>query len=239
MKLNKIIEITAYAVGGVSLFLVSFLVFALAAGVPANEVAILGNLFPEPAPVPEVAEGEEGENARPKIQPKTPEELIQDTIGRLPTHTARSPFQDGEVDELVAELKRLKLENEQLRKDYEDRIAALDEREGGLDEQAALIQELMAALDVRQGEIALASQELERDQVVADEAEVEKFKKIAATFAGKGDVAKLVRRLENYGADDGARILANLEEKRRTELLNAMPEASSNEFTDAWASLGY
>ena len=50
MQLNKILEYVAYAVGGIALFLASLLVFALTACVPAHQVAIVGGLFPEPAP---------------------------------------------------------------------------------------------------------------------------------------------------------------------------------------------
>lgn len=238
MKLNKLIEITAYAVGGVSLFLASFLVFALAAGVPANEVALLGGMFPAPeAPAEEPAEGEAG---RPKFVAKTPEQLIAESIGRIPTFAGPSPFEDGEVDELVGKLERLVLENTQRDEALDAREAELDERQAAQDEKAALLQGLQESLDVQRGELELTRQELSRDQAVADEREAEKFKKIAAVFGSKtSDATIMATRLSAYPAEDAARILANIEEKRRTELLNALDADSFTAFVDAYAALGY
>ena len=237
MKLNKAIEISALTVGGISLFLMSFLVFALSAGVPAHEVAIVGSLFP----VPEVAEPTEDpelELARPKLQPKTPEQVLQGIIGNLPSLSGPSPFEDGEVERLVAEIKETKLQLDREREQVDKRQIDVAQREETLDEKAALIQDLMAELDVRVGEIRLQQEELDRDLTVASEAEAERWKKQAAVFK-KGDAGKLAKRLENYPAEDAARILANLEEAQRNKLLAEVTDAKFTEFNAAFAALGY
>jgi len=244
MKLNKIIEVTAFAVGGVSLFLVSFLVFALAAGVSAHEVALLGGMFPEPEPTPEVAEAgeDETEEGRTVLQPKTPDELVQSILGNLPTLTAATPYQGGEVERIVNELKAQKLKYQELIGRVEAREEALDAREATLDEQAALINELKDGLDTQQADIELARAELERDVEIEDERQVAVAKKKSVLFIDKkADVPSLARKLEEMDVAEAALILDAMgdeNEKRRNELLLAMEPTASAELLDAWAALG-
>ena len=242
MKLNKVIEFTAYAVGGVSLFLVSFLVFALSAGIPAHEVALVGGLFPETEAV-EVADGEGVEGARPKHQSKTPEQVLQATIGRLDTvYTAPSPFDDEEVEQLVTDLRAQKLEYEQLIDALKERELALDDRESVLDEQAELLQELKGGLDSQQAAIALARQELERDEKVADERKAAIAKNKASFYANEeAAIETLAQKLGEVAGrdmDEAALILSNLEDERAQALLLAMDGTKADELRDAWASLG-
>jgi len=239
MQINKILEYAAYAVGGVSLFMASLLVFALAAGVPAHDVAIIGGLFPKPPPVEQLSEKDpNGAPARPKIQAKSLEDVIASTLSRLPNQVQGSPFDASELDGLVGDLKRLKLQYDRDLESVTAREADVAERDTALQEQAGLLQDLMARLDQREGELALREQEVKRDERVAEDNEKARWKKIAMAFTD-AKPEELAPRLLAYGADDGAHILANLDEDARQTLLNALDAANFKEFLDAYSSLGY
>jgi flagellar motility protein MotE (MotC chaperone) len=237
MQINKLLEYAAYAVGGVSLFLASLLVFALAAGVPAHDVALVGGFFPEP-PAPQGTSNKEpgSEPARPKIQAKSLEDVVASTLGRLPGQTVTSPFDDSELETLVGDLKRLKLQYERELESVTKRGAEISEREASLDERAGLLQDLMAQLDQREGELALREEEVQRDESVAEENDAARWVKIAKVFA-EGDATKMAGRLKLYGPEDGARILSNLEEDQRKALLDALPDSDFLEFNNAYSAL--
>ena len=239
MQINKILEYAAYAVGGVSLFMASLLVFALAAGVPAHDVAIIGGLFPKPPPPAQVSEkSPDGAPARPKIQAKSLEDVIASTLSRLPNQSQASPFESSELEALVGDLKRLKLQYERDLASVKAREEEVAERDAALQEQAGLIQDLMARLDQRDGELTLREQEVRRDEQVAEENEKARWKKISMAFIN-GDPEDLAQRLLAYGPDDGARILTNLDEDARQTLLDALDATNFKAFLDAYSSLGY
>ena len=166
MQLNKILEYVAYAVGGIALFLASLLVFALTAGVPAHQVAIVGGLFPEPAPTTNdavVSKDPNEQPARPKIQAKTLDEVIQGTISRLPTQAVASPFESNELESLVSDVKRLKLQYERYLDSIKNRELEVADRSLALEERAKLLDDFMNQLDHREKEISLRQAELRRD----------------------------------------------------------------------------
>lgn len=240
MQLNKILEYVAYAVGGVALFLASLLVFALAAGVPAHQVAIVGSLFPEPD-APKLAEPVEGQDstgpARPKLKTKTMEEVIQGTLSRLPTQTHASPFEGSELQTLVTDVKRLKLQYERDLESVAKRERDVEDEALALEDRAKVLDDIIDQLDLREAEIALRQAELKRDEDAAAEADSERWRVAARPFA-EGDLDKLVPKLEAYGPEDGARILFNLEEERRNELLSELNGDLFKEFNDAFSALG-
>lgn len=239
MQLNKILEYVAYAVGGLALFLASLLVFALAAGVPAHEVAIVGGFFPEPEKptMPEVVDRDpDAAPARPKLQPKTMEEVVQGVISRLPTQAQVSPFEQNELQDLVTDVKRLKLQYERDIEEIELREQEVDDRQLALDERQTLLEEFTRELDAREAEIALKQAELRRDEKAAAEALDEKWKTVARAFA-EGEPEALKAKLLAYDPEEGARILFNLEEERRNELLGVLEAAEFKEYNDAFSAL--
>jgi len=237
MQINKILEYVAFAVGGVSLFLASLLVFALAAGVPAHEVAVIGGLFPEPPPQAESTEKAAGDApARPKIQAKSLEDVIASTLSRLPAQTGASPYDASELETLVGDLKRLKLQYDTDLAALEKRESSTAERDAAIAEQAQLLQDLMAQLDQREGELALREEELKRDENVATENENARWASIAKVFAS-GDPKKYAARLSKYTPEEAAHILINLDEKKQTALLDLLPEAQFADFLSAFSAL--
>jgi len=238
MQPNKILEYSAYAVGGVALFLASLLVFALAAGVPAHQVALVGGLFPEPAaPATGAPEGGDATPARPKVQTKSFENVIAATLARIPGQAQASPFASDELESLVGDLKRLKLQYEEQLEKVTTRATDIEEREAVLQERSLLLQDLMAQLDLREGEIDLKQAELARDEVAAADGEVERWKKIAQAFKD-GEPVALSKRLLAYGAEEGAHILVNLDDDQRTALLGALSDKDFKDFNDAYSALG-
>lgn len=237
MQLNKIFEYSAYAIGGTALFTASLLVFALAAGVPAHQVAIIGGMFPEPPAVePAAITDEDGEVTRPKIGPRTMDEVIESAIGRLPSHGVDSPFEAAELEQLVADMKLLKLQYSKNIEGLEDREQAVTERALALDERNNVLDEFMAQLDQREGEIDLKQEELQRDQAVRAEEDTERWKAVSMVFKG-GDAKELVVKLLKYGPVDGAQILAHLEESERNALLLELDADPFKEFNDAYSAL--
>ena len=239
MQLNKILEYVAYAVGGVALFLASLLVFALTAGVPAHEVAVVGGLFPEPE-APEVEaptkRAADEDPTRPKLTPKTMEEVVASTLSRLPTQSHASPFEQSELQELVTDVKRLKLQYERDLESIALREDEVAERALANDERAKLLDDFMRQLDIRESEISLRMAELARDEQAISEAEAKKWETVASAFAdGEVDIQK--QKLLAYEPEDAARILVNLEDDRRNELLNALEPADFKAYNDAYSSL--
>lgn len=239
MQLNKILEYSAYAVGGVALFLASLLVFALTAGVPAHQVAIVGGLFPEPTPTtsePATIKDPNAQPARPKIQVKTLDEVIQGTISRLPTQAVASPFESNELESLVSDVKRLKLQYERDLDGISRRELEVEDRALALEERAKLLDDFMSQLDHREKEISLRQAELRRDEAVADENESEMWKVRARPFADS-ELEDATKQLLAYGPEEGAHILLNLDEDRRNELLNSLEGEQFKEFNDAFSAL--
>lgn len=236
MQTNKIIEFTAYAVGGIALFMASLLVFALAAGVPAHQVAIVGGLFPEPPPMEmaDASEDEDGEVVRPKIGPRSIEDVIDSTIARLPTQGGTSPFEDKELGTLIDKMKQ---QNLQLSRDLElleARESKVAERDMALDERKNLLDDLMAQLSQREADIKLQQEELQRDQIAKDESDAERWTRVAQAFM-KGKPDELIGKLIVYGPQDAARILANLTPDSASKLLNELDGQEFKEFNDAYS----
>ena len=94
----------------------------------------------------------------------------------------------------------------------------------------------MRQLDIRESEISLRMAELARDEEAISEAEAKKWETVASAFAdGEVDVQK--QKLLAYEPENAARILVNLEDDRRNELLNALEPADFKAYNDAYSSL--
>ena len=236
MNPNKIIELVAIGIGGISLFLASFLVFALSAGVPAHQVAIVGGMFPAPEVVEQPNTGEAIDGATPDIVEKTMDDVLISTLNRLPAYTIQSPFADDEMSELVEELKRTKLAYEEGVKDIEQREDALSKRDANLDEKDRILKDLMAALDRRESEMKLLQQELDNGIRVADAAKEAEWATVATGFLGS-DFEQHAQRLGNYEAEEAAMILKNLEADQRQNITDVLGPAEFKEIMAAYSKI--
>jgi hypothetical protein len=238
MKPNKIIEHIAMGVGGLSLFMVSFLVFALAAGVPANEVAIVGGLFPAPAPSAPATGGPGLEAATPDVVEKDMDDIMISTLDRLPVYTHQSPYSDDELSKVVEELKRVKMNYEDGIVDLEQREEDIAKRSTNLDEKARILDDLMETLDRQKSELLFLQEELDRDIVVKDEIDEARWKVQSEAFADTEKIPELSARLMIYSAEEAAHILSYLEAEQRTSLLNAIEDDNTfKEYNNAYSAL--
>jgi len=238
MKVNKIIELVALGVGGLSLFIASFLVFALSAGIPAHQVAIVGGLFPEPAPTETGVSGETIAGATPDVVEKTIDEVLMSSIGNLPNLDTQSIFSDSELAEVVNELKRVKADFQEGVANVERREAEVETRAENLEERARVLNDYMATLDRREFEIGLLQEELDAGITIRDDKHDVRWAKIAKAFEGTEDLPKLASRLLIYKADEAALILKNLDADQRNLILDALPDADTfREYNDAYSAL--
>ncbi|MFT5079448.1 MAG: hypothetical protein ACI9D0_000038 [Bacteroidia bacterium] len=236
MNPNKIIELAAIGIGGLSLFLASFLVFALSAGVPAHQVAIVGGLFPAPDVGDQPTSSAIIDGATPDIVEKTMDDVLISTLDRLPSYTIQSPFADDEMSTLVEELKRTKLAYEEGVQDIEQREDALTKRDANLDEKDRILKDLMAALDRREMEMKLLQAELDNGLKVADEAKEAEWATIATGFLGS-NFEKLALLVGTYADEEAAMILKNLENDQRQGILDALSQDKFKEIMAAYSKV--
>lgn len=221
--MNKVLKYLAYAIGGVSILMVSFFAFAVLSGTSMSEMAGIGKYFPDP---------EQGPAIESRDQPDIETELASDS---------RSPEQM--LDESTSPLKAFMLpggfsatELEQLEEALQARMAQLDLREKQLDERERELletdqhyQDLYARLEglrnavlEEEAEVSAQKEEAARDREAAAERERQSFQGVAHVFAeGKAsDSARLL--VDIYEPDEAARILRALEDERAGMLLAAI-----------------
>lgn len=236
MNPNKIIELAAIGIGGISLFLASFLVFALSAGVPAHQVAIVGGLFPAPEVPERATTGVAIPGATPDIVEKTMDDVLISTLNRLPAYTIQSPFADDEMSELVEKLKGTKLAYEEGVRDIELREDALAKRDANLDERDRILKDLMAALDRREDEMRLLQMELDNGIRLADAAKEAEWATIATGFASD-NYEQHAQRLGEYEAEESAMILKYLEADHRQNITDVLTPDVFKEIMAAYSKI--
>jgi flagellar motility protein MotE (MotC chaperone) len=230
--MNRILEIAAMALGGLSLFAVCFLGFATMAGVPLHQVALIGNLFPEPPEMPEVIEIDELEPMPAALGSDT--RVYEASLGVLSAWTIESPFSGAELKSLAEELK---LKREQLRqeiKELDRRKGEIDAREEALAEQFTALDEIRAKLEAFETELLLRAEEVARDEAVKASQDERVFMKLGELFTQLTSAeAKL--RLTAYSTADATKILLHLPEKRAVEIINLFKGDEYLEYSRAWA----
>jgi flagellar motility protein MotE (MotC chaperone) len=231
--MNRILEIAAMALGGVSLFAVCFLGFAAMAGVPMSDVAVVGKLFPEP-PEPQEAAVVEGEAAAPARVLRDDARVYESSLGVLGAWSLASPFSADELKGLADELKLKRLQLSEEIEEMDRREAALDAREEALAEQFEALDELRARLEAYEAELLLRAQEVERDEAVRASANDRKYENLAALFGGL-EPAEAGRRLAAYPPAEATRILLHLDDKRAREVLNTFQGDQYLAYAQAWA----
>jgi len=243
--MNKHVEIATLVAGGLGLFSMCFLGFAVVSDVPLEEMAVIGPLFAD-----EDEEGEEGEEAD-DVQAGDPtatdpeglslperrgsaQEIVTANLGVLGAFALPAPFARAEIETLVEDLQRQR--------------DALKERSSELDERELMIEEQIASLDVRSAElerikneietqaaaIELRALELQRDEDVESAGENLLYQNLATLYA-EGDTDQITADLVGMGAEEAAKVLRILDEDRALELLRAMTGQTRREFIDAWA----
>ena len=230
--MNRILEIAAMALGGLSLFAVCFLGFATMAGVPLHQVAGIGRLFPEPPEAPETADGEE--RAPKPIEFDSDSEVYERSLGVLSAWSIESPFTAEELKTLADELK---LKREQLKREIsklEDREGQLDAREDALVEQFAALDDLRAKLEAYEADLMIRAEEVARDEAAEASRNDRKFQKLAELFKGLEPRAAMTK-LKAYPPEEATKILLHMNEKTAVDILNSFTGDDYLLYGQAWA----
>lgn len=237
--MKRPVEIALLAAGGVVLFGVCFVSFAMVAGVPLHNVPLIGGLFPGPPEEAEVAEGEEADS-EPRGEAELPTrrnttlDIVNANVGLLGGFAIPAPYSRGELESLVDELTAREEELARRLDEVGGRERLVEERLLLLETQSEELQTLRDEIDVRAAELELRALELRRDEESISADDAVRFANLAALYAD-GDLEQAASDLQEMTADEAARILRNLEDDRALEILRAMPAEARRNYSEAWA----
>ena len=234
--MNKLLVQIGYALGGLSLFVSTFFVFALLSGTPLHEMALLGKFVPAP-PEPEPVEAAQDETPAedeptPPVEP-TPADRLAGAAGILGVFQIPSPLSAEELQALARELESKRVELDARLAELEAREERLALREEALEERYEELGRLRQMLEDLENELDLRREEVEAAEAARRAAESERWKRVAKWFE-EGEVEELVRQLTQFSPDEAALILRNLPDPRAGELLRAVPEERYRESVDAY-----
>jgi flagellar motility protein MotE (MotC chaperone) len=240
--MNRIIEIVAMAVGGLSLFLVCFVGFASLAGKDVSQVAVIGKLFPAPAE-PGEGHGEEagGEHAAEENEHQgealSDTAVIEASLGVLSAWTLPSPYSTSELRVLTAELKQKRTELEEEEHALARRERAVKEDELELAERVKSLEEMRLHLESLQQELAEREAELERKDAAREASKDAGWAEVARVLATIEEPAAAAKRLSEYEPDEAAKILRALgDDTRAGEILNAVEGPRWKEYVSAYTA---
>jgi flagellar motility protein MotE (MotC chaperone) len=245
--MNKIIEIVAMAVGGLSLFLVAFVGFASMSGRDVSKVAIIGKLFPPPAePAGEhgASAGEHalaGEGGEHGAEEGGHEETLSDSavieasLGVLSAWTLPSPYSTSELRVLSEEIKRKHTELEERELSLGRRERAVSEDEHELEERLQTLEELRTHLESLQADLAEKESELARQESSLEAGKDARWTQVALVIGGIEDPSAAAKKLQEFPAEDAAKILRAIgDDARASEILNQVEPARWKSYVDAY-----
>lgn len=215
--MNKFLKYGLLGLGGLVLFLGTFLVAAMLSGAPMHEVAIVGAFFPEPdagggndtgAPVQVVHED----------PVRSPAEAMARQAGVLGSFTMPAPFNSTDLHKLEAELKTKIRENVALQKNLREGQLELDKERADLDDDYRKLIDLRTKLEEFEQSLELRQQELERDEAAASARAENGWRDTAAIYAAAEPAAAAVMIAEETPAD-AARLLHLLKPEEASAIL--------------------
>jgi hypothetical protein len=230
--MQRLLEISILVLGGCSLFVVAFVGFAAASGVPMKDVAIVGHLFDEDPAAEEPAHAPEPE---PVVEePRSDAEVIQANLGVLATYRLPSPFDAESLEQLSDELRAKLYELERREDDVAERERHAAEREDAAANQLVLIDGLRAELEREAKALEQRAQAIAGEESVKDAREQAADRSRAELFA-TGDAEELAPRLLQFPPEEASRILRALPAERAKELLDALPTDDWKAYAEAYA----
>jgi len=223
----------AYVVGGLVLFVGSFLSFAAVSGTPMHELSLVGRMFPAPEE-PEVAAVDAGGPLEQLDQDaRSTQEVVEDAAIPLQAFLLPAPFSSNELEGLQRELKASLRANQLRELELEKRERELDLLAQHFDERWSELEALRSSLVEAEMQLREREAELERDADVQAEREKASWTSLAGMFA-EGKAKSLALKLMQYAPADAARILRALPAERARELLNEIPVGKHIEYADAY-----
>ena len=237
--MNRIVELIAMAIGGLSLFLVCFVGFAAMAGKDVSRVAVIGKLFPAPPEGEEgtPAPGEEHASEEPPHGQLSDAAVIESSLGVLSAWTLPSPYSTSELRVLSEEIKkkRAELEEREHALGRRERAVAEDERE--LEERLHTLEELRTHIEGLQAELAEREGALTRGESAAEARKDAGWAEVGRVFATIEDPAQAAQKLQEYEPEEAAKILKALgDDARAGEILNAVAPARWKDYVGAYTA---
>jgi len=234
--MNRLIELAAMLLGGLSLFAVAFVGFTVVSGTPMSEVPMVGSFFEPPQLETAPDDGEEEKERQERLAERTDKEVIQASMGVLDVWSLPSPYTRTELqtltDELKARMHRLDLQETELA----EREARVQEQLDVVAERFETIESLRAQLDSYRDELELRAQEVERVESDADARREARWQRVAGVIANLDDEVAGAR-LSSYSPEDAAMILTAMDDGRAADLLNQLQGERWKEYVDAYTRL--
>ncbi len=235
--MNKVVEWTALSIGGLCLFAVSFLGFALSAGVPLKKVAVIGPMFEASEPEGELVEAVEElappESIDPAVSEPPEADVIQRNAEFLSLWSVPAPFEASELESLATRIKAKEDDLERRLRALEERETDFSERAEDLTDQFATLETLRAEMMDLDRELRLREKEVASDDAAKAERERTGWADTARLF-NEGEAEETARRLTKFKPTEAAKILRAMDETRALELLKAIPEELWKEYFDAY-----
>jgi len=229
--MNRVIEIVAMVLGGLSIFAVCFLGFSSLSGVPLSEIPGIGGLFPEPQEQPPAYEP--AGPSRPR-ESKSDLQLIQSGLGTLSAWSLPAPYTAEELRSLVDELKAKLLVLDHREGELEEREENLELELETLRERFTALEQLRAELEQYESELDLREDELEAKEVVRDERNRAKWQSMAPVLSSL-DPNEAARKIIRYAPEDAAEILHAMADAAASSILTSIPDESFRDYLDAYS----
>jgi len=229
--MNRVIEIVAMVLGGLSIFAVCFLGFSSLSGVPLSEIPGVGGLFPEPQGPPPAREPS---RTPPRRESKSDLQLIQSGLGSLSAWSLPAPYTAEELRSLVGELKAKLLVLDRREGELDEREQNLELELETLGERFTALEQLRSELEHYEAELDLREEELEAKERVRDErtrAKLQNMARVLSNLEPTEAAGKIVR----YAPEDAAEILRAMEDPKASAILTAIPDESFSEFLEAYS----
>lgn len=241
--MNRLIEIGAMAVGGLSLFLVCFVGFVSLSGRDVREVAVIGKLFPAPpegephgeapAGAEHAAEAGAGEHA----QNLSDAAVIEASLGVLSAWTLPSPYSASELRVLSEEIKHKREELEQRELALGRRERAVVEDEGELAERLKMLEELREHLESLQAELGERENAVTRLEDAAQASKDARWGEVAGVIGALEEPAAAAKKLLEFPPEEAAKVLRALgDDTRAGEILNQVPPADWKAYVEAYTT---
>ncbi len=237
--MGKFIEILAMVLGGLSIFAVCFLGFAMMSGKSLGSVPVIGGAIePDPSEVAANPTTPNNRTASDASNPpkRTPSQVIGSTLGVMPAFELPSPYSQVELTNLVNDLKNTRNAIALREKAVGERELEAAERERTLTERFALLDEMRDRLMGFEHELDLREQEIVRDEDAVDQATKLKWAETAGVFT-ELEPLTAGERIVEYEPEDAAKILRAMDPAVATEILTAIAPEKWKLYLQAYSEL--
>jgi len=241
--MNRIIEIVAMTVGGLSLFLVCFMGFVSMSGRDVRQIAVIGKLFPAP-PTQEGLEPGGDKTAAPASteggehgQNLSDAAVVEASLGMLSAWTLPSPYSSSELRALSEEIKKKRTELDQRELALGRRERAASENEAELQDRLKSLEELRAHLEGLQAELAERETQVTRLEDSAQAGKDARWAEVAGVIAAIDDPAAAASKLQEFSPEEAGKILRALgDDARAGEILNQVQGPRWKEYVGAYTA---